>query len=525
MSYNFSVKTFFSCLNNGSIQNKFKSIVDLANYLKISLKDDITLEHIKKIEKKFKSIKFIITGDIEYNDENNNMCKELNIIYKNKKFTLNHKVNNKVSFVSYKERKFIILDKIEMIGYYMENDKMKQLKLDIQTIDNIMNYKTDFINIPRNPSQFEKVDEQYKYYVKLADNFKTMTDGKINMYKTGSIKRTSLKLLDEFTKHVNPENITEKESLWLMKSTLGQLVCNKPGIYKHAHKLDIKSMFPYILHNKTSFIPVKQGTFKKLTNDEFQEFKTKQVYPIGIYRVKIHKSDKSTNNLFRFNKFKYYTHIDIRYADFLGLNVELLDKTHNALYWERSQCLCGHEVFGNYVDYLFKLKENKVEGSKLLLNIVSGLIGEKNKRIITIDEECDDDYDFEEENLKVIKKWTKRDDKKITCFKCIDMSNVYKMKLARFMPFLWSKSRSMMGYKLVEYKKDILKINTDSVILPYKPYKLCSKGIEKMGYFSIEYENKHIEIVSNRKEIFLDNDHVEEFELDEHDEDDEDEES
>jgi hypothetical protein len=517
MSFNYSVKTFYNCLNNESIKNKFKNEIDLANYLKISMKDDITLEHIKQVEKKFGVIKFIITGDIEYNDENNKMCKELNIIYKNKKFNINHKVNNKVSFVSYKERKFIILDKFkEMKGYYMEDDVLKELKLDIKTIDDIMNYRTEYINIPLNMKQFDSVEDQYKYYVKLADSLKSETEGKINLYKTGSIRRTSLKLLDEYTKHVNPEEITEKEAMWLMKATIGQLVNNRPGIYEHAHKLDIKSMFPYILSNKTSFIPVKQGTFKKLTGEEFEEFKKKKFYPIGIYRVKIHVStDANTNKLFRFNKAKYYTHIDIRYADYLGLEVELLDKKHNLLFWERSQCLCGHEVFGKYVDYLYGFKEKKVDSAKLLLNIISGLIGQKNIKIITIDEEFNEDYDFKKNNLEVIQKWTKRDDKNITCYKCVDLTNIYKMRLARFMPFLWSKSRSMMGYKLFEYKNDILKMNTDSVILPYKLENLCYKGIEKIGYFSVEYEDKHIEIKSNKKEIFLNKDYQEEFILEE----------
>jgi len=525
MSYNYNIKTFHYCLNHKCFENyfnkhtKFNEPSDISFFLKITLRDSLTREHIKMIENRIKKIKIIIEGDMMYNNDENISPVQLNLILKDNKFQINHKKVSKVCFISTKERPLIILDKYNKKAYYEKDNKPYTIELTEELLDNVLDFKTEFIHIPRLSKTFKTFEEQYKYYVDLAEDFKTKTDGRINLYKTGTFKKTALKLLDETTKHICPEKLGKKESKWIMMSAMGQLVFNKP--YKGpAWKIDIVSMFPYIMSNTSSYIPIKKGKFKKITQEEFKDYQNKKLYPIGIYRVRILKSDDDNiNKLFRFNKNEYYNNVDISYAHFLGLSVELLDKKYNLLYWDRDiDCLKGNEVFKEYVDYLFNLKKNKVEGAKLILNILSGLLGERNFRIISLDK--DEKYNFKGNNLEIIKKWTKKDnDTDIICYKCIETTNIYKSRFARFFPFLWSKARSMMGYKGKVYKDDILKCNTDSFVFPFKPTKLITKDIVQLGCFKYEYEEKMIEIVNNGPEKFIDNHKIEENNFDFIDED------
>jgi hypothetical protein len=524
MSYNYNIKTFHFCLSHECFEKYFNKLTkfhqpgDIGFFLSITLQDNLTTEHIEKIENRIKKIKIIVEGEMNYNNDKNNSPVQLNLILKNNKFCINHKKISKVCFISSKERTLIILDKVNKKAYYEKDNIPYTLELTEQLQDNILDFKTEFIQLPRLQKQFKAIDEQYKYYVNLSNILIQKTDGRINLFKTGTFKRTALKLLDETTKHINPDKLGRKESKWIMLSSMGQLVFSKK--YKGpAWKIDIVSMFPYIISNTSSYIPIKTGKFKKITSEDFSEYINKKLFPVGIYRVKIIKSDDDNlNNLFRYNKNNYYNNIDISYAIFLGLKVEVLDKKINLLYWDRdTDCLKGNEVFKLYVDYLYKLKQDKIEGAKLILNIITGLLGERNTRIIQL--EKDEVFDFEKNNLEIIKQWTKKNSDMI-CYKCVELKNIYKSKFARFFPFLWSKARSMMGYKAKDFKDDILKCNTDSFIFPYKPTQLMKKDIIQMGCFKYEYENKFIEIINNAKEKFIDESEVNEnkFELSDEDE-------
>ena len=65
-------------------------------------------------------------------------------------------------------------------------------------------------------------------------------------------------------------------------------------------------------------------------------------------------------------------------SDMLGLRKELIiDNEINCILYPRSHCLTGFEIFNKFTETLKPLKEQKVDGAKLLLNILSGAISEK----------------------------------------------------------------------------------------------------------------------------------------------------
>ena len=44
------------------------------------------------------------------------------------------------------------------------------------------------------------IQEEYKEYIKMADELNLKSNGQINLYKTGTILKTAQNLLDETTK-------------------------------------------------------------------------------------------------------------------------------------------------------------------------------------------------------------------------------------------------------------------------------------------------------------------------------------
>ena len=68
--------------------------------------------------------------------------------------------------------------------------------------------------------------------------------------------------------------------------------------------------------------------------------------------------------------------------------------------YPRSHCLTGFEIFNKFTETLKPLKEQKVEGAKLLLNILSGALSEKNIKIFYVDEKNSNFIDLDELNFK-----------------------------------------------------------------------------------------------------------------------------
>ena len=139
-------------------------------------------------------------------------------------------------------------------------------------------------------------------------------------------------------------------------------------------------------------------------------------YAYGLYRFNIFKSgNPKIDRLFRFKTIdvfnndnniilqnSFYASIDIKIADILGLKMELIeDNNINCVLYPRSHCLTGFEVFNNFTEVLKPLKEEKVDGAKLLLNILSGCLDEKNLRKFVVDEDIDDNNYIDSDSVNL----------------------------------------------------------------------------------------------------------------------------
>ena len=113
------------------------------------------------------------------------------------------------------------------------------------------------------------------------------------------------------------------------------------------------------------------------------------------------------------------------------------------------------------------MKDKKIGGSKMLLNMLWGILCEKRKikHYININEEFIIPNNHKILNIKHI------DNDKIT----LHLSNnddIYKTQYARMCPFLLSQARYNISKIIEPYKKDVINCHTDGFTLPYHPKEL-----------------------------------------------------
>ena len=226
---------------------------------------------------------------------------------KNNHYQINHNLNRKVHYISFTEKQILLFDKKKSVGY----DGNSEFFVNPKQYNEIMNFKTNFLMVPRNTNK--PIDVEYNEYLKLADELKLKSNGIINLYKTGTIKKSALKLLDDTTKHITPELIEFDESCILENSVSNGFIFSEQyeGI---AFKGDITSLYPSIYSSKNVLVPIKRGIFKVYNNNYIIQMTTKLngSYAYGLYRFNIYPSgNKQIDRLFRFKQIDNFGNDDI----------------------------------------------------------------------------------------------------------------------------------------------------------------------------------------------------------------------
>ena len=485
----------YYCLEN-TIKDKlpWTKPKSLKTFLKLQRCDMINIDHMEKIENKI-NVGINITGDfIKTSKLNSNL--NIHLLLKNNHYSINHKFNQKCKNINYIEKEILMCDFIQNLGY----DGKNFIPLTSEFVSEVYNFKTQYI-IVWNKIFGTKIslEDEYNRYIKLADYLKEATKNKlltpyeINLYKTGSINNTALKLFDEMTKHITPDDILDDEAQWISDSSFGAIIFSEeyegPG-----YKYDIKSAYPAVISNNNVLCPVKRGNFSYINPTEFKELK---FYPTGIYHCKILKSvNPNINKQFKFNKKNKYPSISLNHAKFLGLEIEIIDtetKENNILLYPRDKCLTCHQVFKSYVDYLFQFKDANKD-AKLLLNIITGIIAQVNTTELTIKQDGEvvkifDDYIIINQHKK---------NNGDTILELVKENHFFKSNFARFKPFLYAKGRFMISEFINPVKELVVKCNTDSMIL--KENAEIKTG-SKIGDMVFENYYHHIKIKNNAKEL------------------------
>jgi hypothetical protein len=238
--------------------------------------------------------------------------------------------------------------------------------------------------------------------------------------------------------------------------------------------------------------PVREGEAKYITNIELN---AKSFFDFGIYHCNV---EKCYNNLFKNCKNNYYTHIDLKRAKELHLKIDMIvDGQPNFLYYSRDKLLTGFEIFGNYIDLLFGLKEKKLTSrSKSILNILWGALAEKKliKHSINNDDTLDTNLGISD--TKIISIRPLNDD--ITLIQTSKNDKQYKFGYARLAPFLLAKGRYNISTVMTPYIDDVVRCHTDGFILSKKPDGI--KTGDELGSLVYEGYSKHCIVKNCAKE-------------------------
>ncbi|GET66508.1 hypothetical protein GLOIN_2v1849173 [Rhizophagus irregularis DAOM 181602=DAOM 197198] len=226
---------------------------------------------------------------------------------------------------------------------------------------------------------------------------------------------------------------------------------------------------------------------------------TQQVYTrVSNNRTRTFQSDG--------NKRGIYTFIDLQRAKKLGLNIQLIqDGKPNALIYDREARIPGTVIFGEYVHFLFKIKnQGGVAGrvAKRVLNTLWGALCQRKRNYKTLTTDQTDPFTFPEGHTldSIIPvgsdQWR---------FQFTNPGNPFKGEYPRIAPFLLARERKITSEVIQPYKDKVRRIHTDGFILEEQPDSpalfTCSENadttlktfkFETAGYCHVKNANKVI---------------------------------
>lgn len=390
----------------------------------------------------------------------------------------------KIKGLKFKARPLLVWTMVENnVSLYDGKEQLSMSK------DEFREYEKNFTSISLQKRDVEAgMKESYDNYVKMAEELKTASKGLINLYRTGTPARTALYLLNKLKAkkdQITVDKLSADEIDLLLKTNKGAIIFGLDYVGS-GHSYDFKSFYPSILSSNNFLVPVKQGTWK--TIEKFSEMVFYQNLTYGYYRCIVHKSgDKKKDRFFRFNKQDVYTHFDVMSAKNLGLKVELIkDGKPNVYYYTRKELMTGVQLFANFRNYMFALKEKNVLGAKLILNSLWGALCECKHSVV---EQMPED----EQPEGLITDIQNNSDGTIT----YHMFNGFSYDFARLKPFLMSRGRLAYSTLVYPHSDKVVRCHTDSIIATEK---LDIKTGTKLGDLVYEgYYETFANLKKNRK--------------------------
>lgn len=459
---------------------------ELKEYLGLDRNDPISIELLPKVEEFiYKTINqhyaLYVSGDHEY-ISNLTTNRQIHLILSNEHYTLNKDKIKTPKRVAHEDKPLLMFQFIddEIVTY---NGKVKGTITREQFDDYTKNVITSkYLLVNKNYNSKAKkmtLEEAYNTYKQMADVMKAKTYGKFNFYKCGSIKQMALNHFYALTQSVQPEDINNNEASFIDAASYQALTYWEP--YEGAvHSYDVNSRYPSLMIRNYHYFPIKEGEFRTITTDQIN------IKEYGIYRCKI----SGTSKFFKLNKKNYYTHLDIDAAQEAGFKISMIqDGKPNFLYYSKDKLMNGAFLFKRYVEEMYELKKQGVNGAKDLLNILWGALGETNH--YKFNATSDKELEINDAEIKHI-----NSDSQIR-IKCIFYNaKHYKTNYARIKPFILAYGRKMLFFKYRKYESLVVRIHTDGFYLTEKPDDIALG--DKLG--ELKYEGlKDVSIKSLNK--------------------------
>ncbi|GBB91338.1 hypothetical protein RclHR1_18570007 [Rhizophagus clarus] len=181
------------------------------------------------------------------------------------------------------------------------------------------------------------------------------------------IKKTALWLFEKLSVGIPAnEPLDAPEAQWISKAIIGGIIWAQNNWKGYRRSYNEISLYPSIQQSALNF-PIGKGKFQIL-----KDFTNHRGYShFGIFRASI---EKKNIPLFRYNCHNVYTHIDLKRARALSLQVTLIqDEAPNAFIYEKETRIQGNVIFGEYVDFLFKIKNQGGIASQVAKRILNTL--------------------------------------------------------------------------------------------------------------------------------------------------------
>ncbi|KYQ93230.1 hypothetical protein DLAC_05874 [Tieghemostelium lacteum] len=487
------------------ITKAFPKMSKLKQFLGLEKRDPVHYSRVSEIEDKIK-VCISVTGDHEYISEKDYKKKiEINLQSGHYSAVIPKK-DYRVKGIAYIEKKpavyrYLDGDKIEIYDgtNYLEMEKKefvkdrhncKSSKYTYITINTTYfpkkekkdknKKKKEVVKYDTNQYHFA-MEETFKSFIRIADKLKEITQGKVNMYKTGeTIQKAGYKIFldDKSVKGFKAEKLEKDEAYWIKKASTSALIYSEDGYTGPLYKYDINKMYAAIMKNQQFQVPIKRGEFIKMTQEEFDNGK---FIRFGIYRAIVSGNSKA----FRYNPDNFYTHYDLNLArEILKLNIELIQTEEpNALIYEGDSKVNSDKLLKDYInqimDWINTAKdrnedEEVITTLKYMYQRFWGYLGKKKNCKRHAKNEVKNEYTDEDGNLTIESEILYENlevdvnphsmkplNDNITTTKFLYENEPYDTPFARIAPFIISRGRKITGTIIAPHLDSIKRIHTD----------------------------------------------------------------
>ena len=250
------------------------------------------------------------------------------------------------------------------------NAELKALRSKPRTGTHIMVCK----NVKDPDWKLKSLEEQYNMIIAEQKILFELTNGQINLFKTGSVAKTGMQLWYDICTPPKPDPIMPFEAEIIESCYNGALIW--AIVYEcYGFKYDFCSEYPAILRSDHMQCPIDEGELITITQTEY---KTMKYFKYGLYHVKIHDVDY---RLLKLNSKNWYTHTDLNRALELKYTLEMIeDGKPNGLIYKKF--VNGAKLFRPYYDYLFPFKKDGHKCVKKYMNSLAGALSQTDKTTI-----------------------------------------------------------------------------------------------------------------------------------------------
>jgi hypothetical protein len=466
----------------------------------------IPVSCIEKVERLAKSIAINITGDAT-RISNSSAYRRITLILTNGHYSITYNPDRKHTDPATTKPKLPII-------YQEDGINNKVMLYDGKTIHSIiipefrklqakaLFGKYSYIPIDRKIK--ETLDEAYVRINEERDTF-WQESKKIGLaldlfMHNGSYKKTALWLFERLSQAIPASKPLDPiEAKWISDTMMGGIIWAEKEWKGFGRQYDETSLYPSIQQSALTF-PINRGRFQVLK--DFINHRGFNLY--GIYRAEVeYKEDMK--RVFRYNYHKKYTHIDLSHARELGLQVTLIqDGTPNALVYEKETRIPGNVIFGEYVHFLFKLKNLGGTASRVakkVLNTLWGALCQRNKSYHDI---CSENGIFDFPEGEMLESIMPIGGESQWILQFSSPGNLFKGEYPRIAPFLLAQGRKIISQNIQPYTDKIRRIHTDGFILEEDPNQLplitCSEDAPKtLG--ALKYEKEGECYVKNANQV------------------------